>query len=213
MKRKRLAIILFFISFFPVIGYSQSKHINIFKNSKISSKLLHTIKTVLPKNWGIEIQQEKLEIKRKDQISAVILFPSMPFDSVSYVQTPYYFTLELTDFILPDEFMRIRNNNQRLQEDGELFYREKIIDIPSERAKAPPWEWRYYPRTDEETRLVKKYKYIYSQIKILPDYYYDNQSFYFYQPMYNFEDLNEENECKGITGEIIRLLNKYDENL
>jgi len=213
-KRKRLAIIIVFILFFPVFGYSQSQHINIVKNSKISSKLLRNIKTILPKNWDIEIQEEKLEIKRKDQVSAVILLPSMPFDPIShYVQTPYYFTLELTDFISPDEFMRIRKNNQRLEEDGELLYREKIINIPAERAKAPPWEWNYYPRTDKETRLVEKYKYIYSQIKILPDYYYHNQSFYFDQPMYKFENLNEENECRGITGGILRLLNKYDENL
>jgi hypothetical protein len=210
MKRKRLSIIIFLILFFSVSGYPQSKQINVVKNSKISSKLLHNIQTILPKNWAIEIQEEKLDIKRKDPISAVILLPSMSFDAVSqYAQTPYYFTLELTDFISPDEFLRIRNNNQRLQEEGDLLYREKIIHIPSERDKAPPWEWKYYPRTAKETQLVEKYKNIYSQIKLLPDYYYNNQSFYFYQPLYKFENLNEENECKGITEKILGLLNKY----
>ena len=211
MKHIKIFVIIITILFLASYSYSQIEHFEIGKNLEISSKLIKKIKVVLPEDWKIKIQEQKLRFERKKTISAVIIAPSMPPGLVKPNEILYYCVLAVTEFISPDTFAKINKNNQRLEKEAELLYLEKkIYDIPAKKFKAPPWEYEYYPRTPEESSIVERYKYLYSQIQILPDYYCNDQSFFFYQQRLKYKNVNEEKECKKVTQRILELLNKYE---
>ena len=175
MKNIKIFSVIFVIVFFTSNSYSQNKNTEFIETSKISSDLIQIIEINLPEDWKIEILKNKLHIERKKKVSAVIITVSMPM-FVKPEETAYLFTLKLTNFISSNVFKKINDDNQKLKKEAELLYQESnIYDIPAGRIKAPPWEYKYYPRTSEESKVIERYKYLHSQIQILPDYHHNNQ--------------------------------------
>ncbi|MGB0742888.1 MAG: hypothetical protein ACPGSB_00045 [Opitutales bacterium] len=174
------------------------------------SGLFEKISEMLPADWRAHEQPERIFIEKETDILALVIVPSMSgFESPR--PTTFWFELRPAEYITPSNYKKAKERNKELRAKGHAYLRENDIrSIPHEIDKAPPWEFKYLPRNEEEDKKVKKYKSYYSSIVRLPDYYHEGTAYYYKTLNYRFEFEADENECEEVKDAVLGIMKKYD---
>lgn len=174
--------------------------------------LLRAIKNSLPENWTVELSDSLLVVNRRAPIIGIKVVASMDMD-VEYTPIQYSFRFLKTSFLTAEEYQNIRSRNKDYKTEAEQLYRNaKIADIPRCSVKSPRWQQDYEPRNESESKAVKKYKQLYSQINKLPDLYINQNAFYYVAPRYRFQSEPEKAECDSVLDQVLNVFSKYDED-
>jgi len=177
--------------------------------SRNKADLATRIQAELPDGWSVEQTENQVTVTRHDPVQARLIVPGMSGREESK-PTSYYFRLTRAEWISPAHYLVLKQRYANLEQEADrLYYEAKIRQIPHEPDKAPPWEFEYHPRSEEEAKAVAQYKNLYSDIQRLPDFHTEVHAYFFNQPHYQFLHESEQEECEAVLDQVLSMLHPY----